>query len=220
MYLAWAIFCEGPGDKQYFEVLLPRLLDDIIRVDGSRAVEIPPIPAITPGRRGQGIEAVAREICRNAAAFHLLFIHADPDGRVREADLASRSAAYCRAVQDQCAWPPARCVLLTPRRETEAWALADPGAVTAALGFTGSPADIGLPENAAAAERLPDPKAVLELAASSVRGRRSRLPGAGLLAAIAGRQAITALRQAASFQEFETRLRAGLVDLGCLAAPP
>ena len=30
MYLAYALFCEGPSDYSYFEVLIPRVIESIV----------------------------------------------------------------------------------------------------------------------------------------------------------------------------------------------
>jgi len=208
--------CEGAGDRQYFEVLLPRILDEISRQVGIRAVDIPDTPAVRLGRRGSGTDAIVKEVCDNKAAFHVLFIHGDTGGRALERRAEESGAAYCTAIHARCDWPTRRCVVLTPRHETEAWVLGDPAAVAAALGFTGPHSNLGLPTDAATAEQLTDPKAVLSEAARIVRGRRSRLPGAGLFAAIANRQEFAALRASSSFHDFETRLRDALADLGCL----
>ena len=217
MHLAWALFCEGNSDYSYFEVLLPRVMEEIACRDGVRPVEIPSAPTVRLGRGGRSVEAVALEVCVDARnAFHLLFVSADTGGRGQESAIDNRARQYCLAIHERCEWPPARCVLLTPRHETEAWALADPSAVKRALGFTGPATALGLPSDAAEAERLPDPKSVLTRAAEQARGRRSARPAAGLFVSIAQSQSIPALRASHSFREFEGRLRAGLVDLGCL----
>jgi hypothetical protein len=95
--------------------------------------------------------------------------------------------------------------------------LADPAAVTDALGYRGSAQSVGLPTTAQAAERLTDPKHVLECAVRSVRGPRSKSANVrNLYAAIAQRQSLDALRQASSFADFEAKLRGALAHLGCL----
>ena len=117
-----------------------------------------------------------------------------------------------------CEWLPARCITVTPRHETEAWILADPSAVTDALGYRGSHIAIGLPANAAEAERLVDPKATLASAINRVVGNRRRRSGVDkLFPAIARQQDFQMLRRSKSFQAFERRLRVALVSLGCVA---
>lgn len=215
-YLSWAAYYEGSSDKDYFDVLLPRVMEELTRTEGTRPVTIPPTPAMHLGRSGRDVEAVAQEACENEEAFHILFIHADHGGRGLEAGLDSRGAAYCRAMHKLCGREPARCVIVSPRHEMEAWALSDPEAVTEALGYKKPPSNLGLPSNAAEAERLTDPKAVLDAAVRLVQGRRSRRGGTSLLPAIAQRQSISVLRGMQSFKLFESGLRTCLSSLGCL----
>jgi Domain of unknown function (DUF4276) len=213
-YVSWAALYEGATDQAYFELLIPRVMEDIITKHGARHSTIPPAPAVKLQRGA--VEKVAREACRARDAFHLVFIHADAGGRALEADLEDRSVRYCDAMHALCTWPPVRCITISPRHETEAWILADPRAVIEALGYLGSPASIGLPGNANQAERLGDPKSVLAAAVTQVRGRRRPFDANQIFPAIAQRQALANLRQARSFAAFETSLLAALADLGCV----
>lgn len=213
-YVSWAAFYEGATDQAYFELLVPRVMEDIIMRLGTRHSTIPPAPAVRLQRGA--IESVAREACSARDAFLLVFVHADTGGRSLEAGLEGRSVRYCEAMNAVCDWPPVRCITISPRHETEAWILADPEAVTAALGYLGSPDSIGLPGDANEAERLGDPKAVLAAAVSKVRGRRRPFDAKQIFPAIAQRQSLDKLRKARSFTAFERSLRAGLADLGCI----
>ena len=185
-YLSWAVLYEGDTDAAYLDLLIPRLMDEIVMVRGIRHSNIPAAPALRL-RRGT-VDKVAQEACRASAAFYLVFVHADTGGRNLEAGMEPRAGAYCEAMRELCDWPPVRCITISPRHETEAWILADSLAVTSALGYTGSPDSIGLPTNAAQAERLDDPKAVLSRAVSQVRGRRRRFDVKQIFPAIAQRQ--------------------------------
>ena len=177
MYLAYALFCERPSDFAYFEVLIPRLIDSIVSDLGVRPVDRPDAPTLRLGQPNRTVEVVAMEACRAKDAFHLAFIHADTGGRSQEGDLDGRSVAYCRKIHEICDFPQPRCVLLLPRRETEAWALADPNAVLEALGYRGPAAGLGLPSNANEAEHHQDPKSCLSYALR--RGQQqSAAPGA------------------------------------------
>lgn len=217
-YVSWAALHEGRADALYFEVLLPRLMEDIVAADGIRNSDIPLVPAISLGKRGRAVDDVAAEICEAKDAFQLVFIHADVGGRALEQGLHGRSSAFCRRAFELCGWPQTRCVTVTPRHETEAWILADPNAVAAAMGYKGNPNDVGLPNDARAAERLGDPKATLSAALSQITGNRRRSANINqLFPAIAQRQSFRALRASASFRDFETRLRGCLADLGCIA---
>lgn len=159
---------------------------------------------------------MAKQACDARDAFHIVFIHADTGGRSLEAQIANRSRAYCQAMHARCNWPPARCIIISPRHETEAWILADPEAVASALGYVGPPASIGLPAEAREAEHLVDPKAVLNAAANQIRGRRRPFEIRRLFPAIAQRQSL-APRQTQSFAMFEADLAAALVSSWMLA---
>jgi len=213
-YLSWAALYEGSTDQAYLELLIPRVMEDIILMHGIGHSTIPPAPAVRL-RRGQ-VDEVAREACAARDAFYLVFIHADTGGRALAADIEDRSIRYCEAMHALCSWPRVRCVPISPRHETEAWILADPQAVTGALGYLGSFASIGLPGNASEAEGIGDPKAVLEDAVKHVRGRRRPFGVKEIFPAIAQRQSLAKLRQARSYVAFETCLRNALGDLGCI----
>lgn len=213
-YLSWAVLYEGDTDAAYLDQLIPRLMEEIVTTRGIRHSNIPAAPAIR--LRRAAVDEVAKEACQARAAFHLVFIHADTGGRNLEAGMQPRAGAYCEAMHALCDWLPVRCISISPRRETEAWILADPRAVTSALGYNGSPDSIGLPTSAAEAERLPDPKAVLSGAVNHIRGRRRRLNVTQIFPAIAQRQSFAALRQNRSFATFEARLLAALADLGSI----
>jgi hypothetical protein len=216
IYLAWAGVYEGPSDRSYYDVLLPRIMEEITLAEAVQEVIIAPTPVVQLGKNGRAVDRVAREICDNKAQIHLCFIHADTGGRSQAQRLTERSSAYCQAAQKACAWDPVRCVILAPRRETEAWVLADPEAVVAALGYSGTPESINLPANGAAAEALSDPKAALDEVTTQVLGRRRGRSGSQLFTVIAQSQTLSALRQCPSFRTFESKLRLALASLGCV----
>jgi hypothetical protein len=184
-YVSWAALYEGETDAVYFDILIPRMMEEIVTSRGTRHSTIPTASA---GRLRRGAVAeVAREACAASDAFHLVFIHADTGGRNLEGALQMRLYAYCEAMQALCSWPPVRCITIAPRHETEAWALADSQAVTSALGYLGPPDSIGLPSSADQAERLGDPKAVLAAAVTGVRGRRRPFDPKQIVTAQVGR---------------------------------
>lgn len=215
-YVSWASFYEGPSDALYLDVLLPRMIRDLVAQRGVDVVEVPDAPAVRLGERGRAIENVAEEACEFSNAYEVVFIHADTGGRALEQGLDNRAQAYCEAFNARCEWPLNRCLTITPRHETEAWLLADGQAVAATLGYTGNPTEIGLPATAKAAEKLGDPKLTLANAMKEVRGRRRNYEIANLFPAIAQRQRLDMLRGSQSFASFEGRLSACLIALGCI----
>lgn len=217
-YISWATAYEGATDRAYYEVLLPRILTDISLREGTRSVQIPESAAVQLSLSGRAVEEVAGEICKNAQAFHIAFIHADIGGRGVRQSLAQRSQSYCDRANELCAWPQERCVTITPNRETEAWVLADVEAVLDALGYAGSATELGLSATAAAAEALPDPKSVLENAVRLATPRRRRSAPSQIFSAVAQAQSLDRLRGAESFRLFETRVRGALASLGVMAS--
>ena len=217
-YVPWATFHEGPSDGFYLEVLIPRVLEDILAADGTHNSDVPSVPAVKIGLETRAVDEVAAEICAAKDAISIVFIHADTGGRALEAGLAARSQAFCDRCGEMCDWPLERCVTITPRHETEAWILADPEAITGAMGYRGNARDVGLPAGAVQAERLVDPKATLSQALEEIAGRRRSAGVEQVFAAIAQRQSIDALRRSRSFQAFEKRLRDALASLGCIPA--
>lgn len=206
-YIGWAAFYEGGTDALYLDVILPRILRDLIASEGTELVEVPDVPTVRLGYHGRSVQAVAAEACLFREAFDIVFVHADTGGRGLEQNLASRSQAYCETMNEICNWPTAQCVTITPRHETEAWLLSDADAVTSAFGYNGAPAEVGLPLGARAAERLVDPKATLREASERISGRRRRQAIENSFAAIGQRQDLNTLRASKSFADFEDRLR-------------
>lgn len=216
-YVSWAAHYEGTTDQLYFDVLIPRVMEDLLLTRGTRNSTVPAAPALM-FKRGSN-EAIAKELCASQTSFHIAFIHADTGGRNLAAGIDARGAGVCEVAHALCNWPADRCVVVAPRHEMEAWLLADPSAVCASLGYGGTPASVGLPPNAQAAERLVDPKATLTSAITQVRGRRGHLTAVQLFPAVAQRQSLDALREAPSFRNFEAKVAVALHSLGCLAAP-
>jgi hypothetical protein len=215
-YVSWAAFYEGTSDALYLDVLLPRVIRDLIAREGICPVEIPDVPAIKLGSSGRTVDKIAQEACSFRQAVDVIFIHGDTGGRSLEGRLADRTDAYCAKMMAVCDWPRDRCITITPRHETEAWLLADGEAVTKALGYNGAPEEVGLPVDAVAAERLRDPKLVLTAAIEKVAGHRRAQKIDNLFPAVAQRQRLELLRRSDSFAAFEARLRGCLRSLGCV----
>ena len=105
-HVSWAALYEGATDQAYFELLIPRVMEEIIMLHGTRHSTIPPAPAVILKRAA--VDKVAQEACDTKDAFHLVFIHADTGGHAREANLEERSFQYCEAMHELCKWPPVR----------------------------------------------------------------------------------------------------------------
>lgn len=80
-YVSWAVLYEGAADRSYFDVLIPRVMEEIVLRRGIRLSTIPSNPAVLLSR--DTVEKVAKEACEAKDAFHLCFIHADRRQRSR-----------------------------------------------------------------------------------------------------------------------------------------
>ena len=78
-YLSWAVLYGGDTDAAYLDLLIPRLMEEIIMVRGVRHSDIPAAPALR--LRRAAVDKVAQEACQAQNAFCLVFIHADTGGR-------------------------------------------------------------------------------------------------------------------------------------------
>lgn len=216
MYIAWSALYEGFSDREYFNVLIPKVIDEMARQHGRRPLTVPALPAVVFGQNGRSIDSVALEICREKEAFHLFFVHADTGGRAQETEIHFKREAYIDKAVDLCGFHSDCCVLLSPRHETEAWVLADRSAVCRAFGLSHNPPGSSLPLDAAAAERLVDPKACLADFTRLVLGRRRDPHTVQTMPLIAQYQSIDTLRASISFRRFEESLRIALTNFGAI----
>jgi hypothetical protein len=217
IYVSWAAYFEGVTDREYFRVLLPRVMQDIVAGGAIQSVTIPE-DMLVIGASDRTVEAVAVEACNNRDSFHLWFIHADIGGRALEDGLASRSEAYADRAFQLCRLPKVRSINVAPKKETEAWVLADRRAVLEAFGLSAGYDTETLPRNPPECERLADPKVLLDEFATEVNRRRYRRGASFLYPTIGQRQDLAALRRMPSFNRFEADLRTALASLGCIAS--
>lgn len=216
MYCAWGTYYEGGTDEDYFNVLLPRILEDVVcRLAKTLPVMIGDFPSVRAGSTDRSRAAVAHEICQGSESFDIFFVHADVGGRGVATTLRERCEAFIEAAYELCGFDRGKAVPLCPRHETEAWAISDAAAVCEALGYRGAPASLQLPDSPQAAERLTDPKAVLDAAIALASNGRRRA-SSRILPAIAQRQRLSQLRLMPSFQTFEGGLLECLQQRGFL----
>lgn len=215
MYLSWSAFYEGSSDAQYFNVLIPRALEEVIRKHGKRPCEISEFPAVQFGLADRNFERVSDEVCKRKEEFHIIFIHADLGGRALAQGVVERREALVRLAHQKCQFDSNTAVMLSPEKELEAWAICDHDALRAALGVNEIGANL-LPHSPRDAERLQDPKRTLEIVldAASVKKRAQTQ----ILVRIAQEQSFESLRMARSYQAFEESLKNALRHCGFLAA--
>lgn len=214
MYLPWAGYFEGTTDREYFKILIPRLMHDLISNYGLRSVTIPE-DVICFGSKNRTIEFVAREACESKDSFHIWFVHADTGGRALARNISTRSDAYKNAANAMCDLPIDRCVVVAPRKETESWVLADRFAVLSAFGIS-IDHENRLPIRPILCESISDPKEILDNFARSINRKRYKNGASSLFSAIALVQNLDNLSQLPSFRSFENELKIALASLGCI----
>lgn len=208
--LSWAVSYEGSTDARYLDVLIRRVIEaHCLRVNVSVEVSTTPLRF---ARRSP--EHIIQEATRLRDAFDVLFVHADAGGREQRKTLSERCLVICRELAEQSILPTERCVPVIPRREMEAWAIADQGAVAKALGYNGRLEALGLPTPPKTAESINDPKDTLRRAQRTVVNQRRRLPDR--LALIAEYQSLSVLRRVPSFKSFDDATAMALSHAGIL----
>ncbi len=219
MYLSWAAFYEGVTDSAYFNVLLPRVIDNLLSAEGVRPYDVAVQPSTEFGVSDRDFQRVAAGICSRKDEFHLLFIHADAGGRALREGIANRCEALAQLAADICQFQIERAIYLKPMRELEAWALSDPAAILSAFGlssFSARTLQI-LPANPRHLEQVQDPKETLSEIARQEGLRKYN--HSSILVRIAQEQSIQSLRRIPSFQASEGLLRSALAHAGCLRRP-
>ncbi|TPW26461.1 hypothetical protein [Pararhizobium mangrovi] len=211
MYLSWSAFYEGATDSQYFNVLIPKVLDDIVRVSGKKPCDVGEFPSVEFGIDNRSFDNVAEQICARRNEFHIIFVHADLGGRGQAEDIKRRREQLIQKAHEICGFDARTAVMLSPEKELEAWALCDHAAVRTALGVRAIPENL-MPTTPLAAEKLLDPKASFEGIVKSVV--RKKHGTRQILVRIAQEQNIEELRRARSFKSFEDSLRSVLYHNG------
>lgn len=213
-YISWALYVEGTTDEQYLSVVLPKLIEHLLRgADGPNA-NIPDTPVETFGNPKHDLEEIAKKVCEGIDAFHILFVHGDTGGRALANQIDNRTCALCDHAYRRCNFPPERCIILAPNREIEAWTLADADAIRSTFDLRANATLHGIPNRPAQVENIHDPKAAINTFLTSlINGRRRRIPK-WPYARIAQDQSIDVLLQVPSFAAFIEPLKVALRGLG------
>ncbi|WTW97447.1 DUF4276 family protein [Streptomycetaceae bacterium NBC_01309] len=157
--LVVGLIAEGRSDRYFLEPLVLRqvgaLLEHGARTAVALADEVVSCAEATMVSDGATLHAEASELTRRC---HVLFVHSDWNERSKAEKLAASLTGG-----------PARTVVLAPRRETEAWMLADPEAYRRLRG-----ADVTLlPTTSEAVEKETDPKYRLKQVMAKVTHNRA-----------------------------------------------
>lgn len=160
MVMRFLLVCEGNSDAP-LAFHIQRLLESF----GC------PGPDFNVSSNGRRLTNKIQNALNNDPDVDLIFVHRDadrdgPEARYHEIGTSIQDAGY------EGLW-----VGVVPNRMTEAWLLMDEAAIRKAAGNPNGQESLGLPSSVIA-ERIPDPKLLLQsilLLASGFRGRRRRL---------------------------------------------
>lgn len=163
-YVQTGFVGEGSTDAQFLAPLARRLLEQHLLVRARSDVLIPDPVIIEPGGSwGNEPDAVVEELAYEFSHLDVLFYHTDAAG-----DVASAYRDRVRAVSSRTGVP---VIGVVPKREMEAWALADASALCGVLGV--DRAQIGVPASFTPrkVESITYPKEALDDFAAGVPGR-------------------------------------------------
>src|SRR5712692_4028151 len=143
--VAVALYAEGPTDQLFLSEVIRRTAKQNLNQSGQPYIDVKPVDSISFSKIGMKRDECILQAARRAASCNILIIHADADYRTAERAFKERfDPGYLlvqQAQEDVC-----RCVLpLVPVQMTEAWMLADPEALKAALGTSKNAQELGLP---------------------------------------------------------------------------
>ena len=172
--VALALYAEGSTDQLFLPEVIRRTAKQNLIQSGQQYIDVKPVDPISFSKTGMKQDECILQAARRAASYNILIIHADADYRTAERALKERFYPGYSLVQ-QAQEAVCRCVLpIVPVQMTEAWMLADPEALRAALGTSKKVQDLGLPLKAKLVEADSDPKHTLKMIVSKANTHRSR----------------------------------------------
>lgn len=174
IYLQVGFAGEGSTDYEFLVPLLRRLIDELASQCSQLEFEIPePVQIRLDGRFGNKPAGVVARVLSEHSYLDVLLYHTDAGGNLESAyrDRVSR-------VIDGLSGVSTHVVGVVPRRETEAWALADGKALARVLGSELGRLVIPPEFRPDRVESILDPKMELEKVVNSIRSPRSRRRGA------------------------------------------
>ncbi|HEU5230856.1 MAG TPA: DUF4276 family protein, partial [Ktedonobacteraceae bacterium] len=172
--VAVALYAEGPTDQLFLPEVIHRTVKQNLNRSGQQSIDVKPVDPISFSKTGMKQDECILQAARRAANYNILIVHADADHRTEEKALKERFNPGYLLVQ-QAQEHVCRCVLpIVPVRMTEAWMLADPEALRAALGTSKNAQELGLPLKAKLVENDSDPKQTLKMIVGKANTHRSR----------------------------------------------
>lgn len=213
--LVSAFWGEGISDKRFLPVLIQRTLEEIMLECAEGEWEIlEPLP-LHPDRRANGFVEQVLDLSRQAAGFHLLFVHTDADASdENEKAIPHKISPAVEALQN-AGKPENYCqelVPVIPVVKIENWKLADSAALRNAIGTVLSEEALGLNIGSKQLEVKSTSKEMLsEVLQRANEGRRIPVELVDLDAALAKGISLKKIYRFKSYQQFVARLKDALV---------
>lgn len=168
-YVQTGFVGEGATDAQFLAPVVRRLLEQHLLENARSDVLIPDPVMIKPGESwGNAPDAVVKELADEFSYLDLLFFHTDAAGDV--------ARAYRERVQPVSSHTGVPVIGVVPKREMEAWALADAAALCSVLGVDGGQVEVPASFTPRQVESITDPKAELDAFMATVPGRHFITP--------------------------------------------
>ncbi|NNJ12764.1 DUF4276 family protein [Chloroflexales bacterium ZM16-3] len=216
-----ALAVEGPTDERFFQPLLQRTADDLLRQRGIGTTDVldPVVRRFPPdiATQAEGILWLAQQFAGSQA----LAIHMDADAPSVERAMRERYTPGLLLVEAARAAGTDVCrhlIPLIPVRMLESWMLADGLTLCAIIGTDEDTQSLGLPAVPHQVERIPEPKRVLAEAVRQAFGtnrrRQRRAHDLSQIHESLGRRIrLHQLRRVPSFLTFEAALASAFVEL-------
>jgi hypothetical protein len=215
--LIMGFYGEGSTDERFLPRIISRTAERLL---APQEIEIAPLLILHV--RGSGALTQPErilDVARQAAGFHILFVHADADGADWDRAKRERITPGFDLVRKQAGGICEHLVAVIPVQEVEAWMLADHETIRRVLNTSHSPDALGLPPHPSRIENIASPKEVLREAvriAQTERPLRRRKRLADLQVSLADSLDLDRLATISAYQRFVQELTGTLQALHML----
>lgn len=174
--LVTALYAEGNTDERFLPIVIQRTAVDLISRYGHTVVDVHEPMLVAPPQKSSRAENIAA-VARQAAGYHLLFIHADADGPTADRAHSERIQPGIDLIAQADGDGEQICtdvVPVIPVQMTEAWMLVDHDVLLDLIGTTMQPYQVTSPGRVQQIETVANPKAQLMQIMQSALDNRPR----------------------------------------------
>lgn len=158
--LVTALYAEGRSDERFLPVVIQRALAQLLGQGGHDVVEVWEPMLVASHKKLSRAESIL-SVAKQVYGYHLLLVHADADSTDAELALQSRFTPGEQLIHHAAGRGERVCTSLIPIipvHMTEAWMLADAGALIDTIGTQLTPEALEIPPHAHQIEAIADPK--------------------------------------------------------------